>query len=149
MTFASHVQMSPFHIPSFLWMQVQTLPTRCWLRLPWPLLRRLGLVSNSHPSTGALLSLLWWDWVLVRLTTALLFMAVGHTHAQSVISADRRGCSASVFGTGSISSSLFSERCSLSGLLGVTTTRSQYKCEYLVYTSEHEKEFLLVIWILV
>lgn len=56
--------------------------------------------------------------------------------AQNVVSAGRRRRSASVFGAGSISSSLFSECCSPSGLLGVTATCSQHKCEYLVQTME-------------
>lgn len=79
-TFVSHGPMSPFHFLSFLWLQVQTLSTRSWLKPLWPLLRRSGLVSNSHPSTGAFLSLLWWGWVMVRLcTVVLVFKGFGPT----------------------------------------------------------------------
>lgn len=79
-TVVSHVHMSPFHFLSFLWMQVQTLSTRSWLKPLWPLLHRSGTASNSRPSTGAFLSLLWWDWVLVRLTAVVfIFQGVGPT----------------------------------------------------------------------
>lgn len=118
-----------FLLHSFFWMQVQNLHTQLWSKLLWPPWHQLVPVSSTHPSTGVQFCLLWWGSALVRCFTHLSLKPGRFTEPSSKMLkasffSDRGGSSASVCGTGSFSGSVFSERCSLSGLLGVTTTRS-------------------------